>query len=295
MSEQFSRDTQYERIYHAFAALLDADDEAIDLTHAALLMASIEYPDVDFAPTLAYLDLLAQRTRAILSPSTEQTTAIEPQAPFAVVEALNTVLFEEEQFHGNQEDYYNLNNSFLNKVIELRTGIPITLSLLYMEVARRVGVHIDGIGAPYHFLVRYQGQEGIIYIDPFLQGMIMSEESCRERLRKLTQYQSEFQEKWLQPVSHRYLLLRILNNLKRIYINDDQFQSALAICNLILLIAPHEDHARRERGYIHIQLKHYSRALRDLTTYLDAHPDTDDRYELRNQIKSLRNIIALLN
>ncbi len=297
MAERFPKDTAQQRTYRAFAALIAGEDAAIDLAQAALLIASIEYPGLDMAHSMSQLDALARRVRAILSlPDPDLLPQLPPDIePFAVLDALNQVLFGEEQFQGNSTDYNNPDNSFLNKVLETRKGIPITLSLLYMEVGKRVGIQIDGIGLPYHFMVAYCLPDERIYIDPYDGGQFLTEQECRALVRRLIRSKMKMQPHWFEPVTHRQLLTRVLNNLKQIYIDQDAYERALVICDLMILLSPHLLIEHRDRGILHLQLKHYSRALHDLTTYLELSPNAKDRAEIQEHIKTIRQIIAMLN
>ncbi len=297
MTERFPDETTQQRTYRAFETLAVGNDASIDLAQAALLIASIEYPDLDTTHYLNQLDSLARRVRMVLKLSEEVT--FEPLDPLSTLHAINQVLFIEEHFHGNQADYMNPENSFLNCVLDKHTGIPITLSLLYMEVAHRAGLQIDGIGLPYHFMVRCSLPDHLIYIDPFEEGIFLSEQECRERIRSMTGQNIESKNKlhahWFRPVSSKQLLYRMLNNLKQIYLRNDDYARGLTISNLMVILMPRLATERRDRGLIHLQLKHYARALHDLMAYLELAPKAKDRYEILNQAKSIRQIMSMLN
>jgi regulator of sirC expression with transglutaminase-like and TPR domain len=297
MAERFPDETAQQRIYRAFETLAAGNDASIDLAQAALLIACIEYPDLDTTHYINQLDSLASRVRVLLKLPEEELSA--PPDPLTTLHAINHILFSEEHFQGNQADYMNPENSFFNRVLEEHTGIPITLSLLYMEVAQRVGLQIDGIGLPYHFMVRCSLPDHRIYIDPFEEGIFLSEQECHERIRSMTGQSTEGKSKlhaqWFKPVSSRQLLYRILNNLKQIYLGDDDYAHGLIISNLMVILMPRLATERRDRGLIHLQLKHYARALHDLMAYLELAPKAKDRYEILNQTRSIRQIISMLN
>ncbi|WP_126551719.1 SirB1 family protein [Dictyobacter kobayashii] len=293
MTDKYSHEAAQKRIYQAFAALVSRDERTIDLAQAALLIASVAYPDLDPVPSYNYLDVLARRVMQ-LRPQTSLEDIEQPN-PLELVSSLNHVLFEEEHFHGNEDDYYNPDNSFLNKVIEERTGLPITLSLLYMEVGRRAGIPLEGIGLPYHFMVRYAWPDGKIYIDPFASGLLLNEAECLERLQQKTHHRGPLHARWLDPIKPKQMLVRILNNLKSTYIRREDFRHALAISDLLLLLLPDAGVEQRDRGLLHLELKHYGRAMHDLDAYLELHPQASDRYEIRNHIKQIRQTIAQLN
>ncbi|QBD81641.1 tetratricopeptide repeat protein [Ktedonosporobacter rubrisoli] len=297
MTERNPKDSSQERVYRAIEALVAGEDEAIDLARAALLIASIEYPDLDMAHYMAQLDALARRVYDVLALPDPSTLPQLPAdiATLDVIKTINQVLFVEEQFHGNHDDYYNSNNSLFNKVLDEHTGIPITLSLLYMEVAKRVGIRIEGIGLPFHFVVRCRLPDKIVYIDSFHQGRLLSEEECREMVRHIARTRLKVHSHWFEPVRHKQLLIRILNNLKKVYTDNEDYIHALTICDLLVLIAPQTITERRDRGVIHLQLKHYAPALHDLTAYVEQAPGAKDRYDMLNYIKAVRQIIAMMN
>jgi len=210
MKESNPNDTPQQRAFRAFEALVAGDDAAIDLALAALLIASGEYPDLNFAQCIAQLDSLALRVRSLLGlPAPDILPQLPPETDvLEVITAINQVLFEQEGFHGNAEDYYNPANSFLNAILERHTGIPIALSLLYMEVGKRVGLQIEGIGLPFHFVVGCRLPQGSIYSDPFESGHIYSEGECRERVRHMLEGKGKIYAQWFEPVSHKNLLVR---------------------------------------------------------------------------------------
>ena len=300
MPEEFSEQTRLHALYTAFKVQVEGEDDAIDLAQVALLIASFAYPTLDKDAYLARLDALAQRVRDVV-PAThdgdddtrEKEMDVSPQ--LATLYALNHVLFKEEEFHGNAGDYYNAENSFLNRVLDTHTGLPITLSLLYIEVARRVNLPVVGIGLPYHFVVCCQLPDKKIYIDPFERGLLMSEKVCRERIRHLSHGHIRLPRSAFEPVSKRSLLVRLLTNLKHVYLNKDEFTRALIMSNLILLLVPDLAREYRDRGILNYQLQHYGRALRDMKRYVDLEPDAKDRYEIQNHIKMIRETLARLN
>ncbi|TME59245.1 MAG: hypothetical protein E6I59_16930, partial [Chloroflexi bacterium] len=246
MTEAFPNDTPQQRAFRAFETLVAGEDMAIDLSLAALLIANLEYSELDIAHYMAQLDSLAERVRALLGlagAGTPEQLPVNMDVP-AVIAAMNTVLFGQEHFHGNTEDYYNSSNSFLNEVLERHTGIPIALSLLYMEVGRRVGVWFDGIGLPFHFVVGCRFQQKRIYIDPFESGRVLSEQECRRRVRQVIGKKDKIPTQWFEPVSRKYLLIRMLNNLKHIYLHSEDYARALRICDCILVLAPRSPQER---------------------------------------------------
>ena len=292
MTEEFSKQHQS---YRAFEELIAREDATIDIAEAALLIATIEYPQLDAEHSLATLDSLAYRVRVILNLS-QTDTLPETIAPLAVIDAINKVLFEEEGFRGNESDYYNPDNSFLNKVLEQRVGIPVSLSLLYMEVGKRVGLLIEGIGLPFHFIVRCTLPTEILYIDPFEGGLLLSEQDCRERIRRFSRGKmARLPRHFFEPVRPKQMLVRMLGNLKGVYLHKEDYTKALLVSDYILLLIPDAAHEVRDRGIIHLQLKHYAKALHDLKAYLKIEPQADDRHEMQNHIKTIQQTIAMMN
>src|SRR5258707_2305884 len=295
MSEDFKAARQ--RVRQEFTTLILGDDASIDLARAALLIAAGEYPHLDFNQHLLRLEELAEQVRARML-SLEMQPAQPPQTVnecFDVLHAMNGVLFEQERFRGNRIDYYNPQNSFLNRVLERRLGIPLTPALVYMEVGKRLGLRIAGVGMPFHFIVRCEFQGACIYVDPYEKGKFLSEQDCRERLSLIFKNREDFDPTWLEPLNSRQFLTRMLINLKNIYVHKSDFPHALMACDRILLLNPIQPVELRDRGVVHFHLKHYSRAVHDLGKYIELAPQADDVEEVRQQIKVIRQLIAMMN
>ncbi len=298
MTNNFSKDTAQQRIYRAFELLISGEDAAIDLLQGALLIASTAYPELDMGHCQAQLDAFARRVRAVLAlPDPHQSPQIPTDIePLTVLHAMNQVLFKEEHFQGNRLDYFTPDNSFFNKVIEEHKGIPITLSLLYIEVGKRVGIDLKGVALPYQFVVSCQlPSDDVIYIDPYEQGMFLSMEQCKERIRRMSHGRTKAHQHWFKPVSPRHFLVRMLNNLKHIYLERDDYRNLLGICDLMLLLVPQSAHEWRDRGMIHLQLKQYARAKHDLMTYLQLAPQAQDHAEIQEYIQTIHEMIAKMN
>lgn len=189
----------------AFARVVAVPDADIDLARAAFLIAATRYPDLDVDGQLRLLDGLATAGRSLLS---------EETGPLFSCNVLSQYLFDEVGFRGNHDDYYDPKNSYLNDVLARRLGIPITLSLLYIEVGRRLGIPLVGVGMPGHFLVHHRDVEDL-FIDPFFGGILLSEDECAERLEEITGMQ--LRREHLAPVTNRAFLTRMLRNLQGIY------------------------------------------------------------------------------
>ncbi len=247
-----------------FRAAVRRPATEIDLTQAALLYARDVYPDLDPALYLNQLDEWAEDIRSDI------VSSLDPIA------ALNRFLFGDLHFQGNRRFYGDPRNSYLNQVIDRRLGLPITLSVLYIEIARRVGLHVDGVGLPGHFIVRHLDRDGIRYIDPFHQGRLLAENDCRNLVVDLSNGTLEYQPTMLEPVDARQILARMLNNLKNAYVQGQQFDQALAVVARLLDLAPDEPAHLRDLGLLHYQLDQYGPALHALQRYVslaDAPPD----------------------
>jgi regulator of sirC expression with transglutaminase-like and TPR domain len=267
---------------------------------AAFVIARIEYPYLDPDPYLARLDAMGDAARRRIEQHVAETN---DESVLSRVTALNTYLFEEERFVGNREKYEDPRNSCLNEVMERRTGIPITLSLLYMEVAARAGLAVDGVNFPGHFLVRCPetGSGGII-IDPFHGGALLSEHDCRLLLQRHVGTEVAFDKSLLAPATRPQIIVRMLLNLKRIYVHMRSFPQAREITEMLLALSPSALSELRDRGLLAYHLNDLATALRDLQTYLKlssmAEMDDEERKEheqIWEHVKTLRRRVAALN
>ena len=259
-------------------------EEEIDLARAALCAAAEDDVGCDVAASIAQLERMGAQAR-------ERVEASEGPA----VVALNRYLFEEAGLVGNRSDYYDPRNSFLNRVLERRTGIPITLSVVYMEVGRRAGLKVEGVGMPSHFIVRATGEaEPPVLIDPF-RGEIIDEDDCQRRLDEMYGGQVPLTGEHLRAVSKREILARMLTNLKGIYAQTQHYRRALAAVERILILAPHATSERRDRGVLLAQLDRLPEAAADVQTYLNLNENAPDAESVREQLKKIKKRIAMLN
>ena len=281
-----------------------ADRPGPDLAQSALLVARLEYPRLNAG---AYLDRLDAMGDAAF-----RFVASDPghDAPLAArVDALNRYLFSDQGFTGNREQYDDPRNSCLNQVMDRRTGIPITLALLYIEVARRAGVRAEGVNFPGHFLVRVlqdlhtdNPDEGLI-VDAFHGGAILGETDCRRLLTRHVGEDAAFEPALLARATRRQILVRMLLNLKRLYVRMHSFPQALAATHAILALQPSSLSDLRDRGLLAYHLNDFSSALRDLEEYLKLarlsdQQDEDERKETEQvweHVKTLRRRVAQLN
>jgi regulator of sirC expression with transglutaminase-like and TPR domain len=261
-------------------------DAAIPLAEAALIMACEEYPQLDVSPYLDKLDQMAEAAQEALEPS---------DSPIHTVEKINRVLFETYGFRGNAEDYYDPRNSFFNDVLDRRIGIPITLSTVYIEVARRLRFPIVGVGMPGHFIVKYWDRREEFFLDPYNRGEILSREDCRERLHNLYGDAIEFSDRLLGRATNRQILWRMLNNLKDIYLKGHATDKCLSIVDMMLMVDSEDLTQFRDRGLLRLQLRQFDGAGRDLEHYLQHSRNAEDREEIENHVKELRRIRASMN
>jgi len=242
-----------------------------DLAAAALAIARVEYPSLDPAPYVAALDRMGDEAAARLNVPREES-----------VRVFNEYLYDEQGFTGNRDRYDDPRNSFLNEVLDRRTGIPISLAIIYLEVARRAGLRVDGVNFPGHFLLRAAqldvGSDALI-IDPFHGGALLSEYDCRQLLRTHVGDEAAFDSTLLIPATRHDIVVRMLVNLKRLYVRMRSFPQARFVSTLLLSIDPAAISELRDRGLLAYHLQDFSGALRDLEEYLRLIPRSHDRSE----------------
>jgi regulator of sirC expression with transglutaminase-like and TPR domain len=277
-----------------FARLIADEDARIDLARACLLIAQDAYPELDIERYLGEIERMATRLRARLP----QNCGAEER-----VVALNQFLYDDLGYWGNTDDYYDPRNSYLNEVIERRTGIPITMSILYMELGRRIGLPLEGISFPGHFLVRLPLRGGMLVLDPFAGGAPQSEDELRSRVKRVIPDgvaddlpASELPlDQFLEPATNRQILTRVLRNLKGIYRESDKPERMLEVLNRMLLVTPDASAELRDRGYVYQRLECYRAALKDLSDYAEREPDAPDLDEVRSRLMELSALCARLN
>ncbi len=268
----------------AFAQEVNRPVDAIDLARAALVMGQFEYPDLDVAAYLNRLDHLAELASQTIA-STDLPALMLAQ-----------FLFDTLGFAGDSVNYTDPRNSFLNEVLERRLGIPISLSVLFLEVAQRAGVRAEGVGLPGHFIVRVVLDSGqVIYLDPFHGGAILSEADCRERVRVLTDGKLPFNEAFLDPVNARYILTRMLNNLKNFYAAAGDFYRASKVVERLLVMNPGDPNETRNLGLLYGLLGKRRQALALLEEYLHSWPDAADAEVIKRHIVELSRAASRWN
>jgi regulator of sirC expression with transglutaminase-like and TPR domain len=266
-----------------------------DLARPALMIAKLECPGLDPDPYLKQLDTMgtAARDRLMQSGCLEDVRQSE-----TAVDVLNAYLFDEQGFTGNRERYDDPSNSFLNEVLDRRTGIPITLAVVYMEVARRAGLHVEGVNFPGHFLMRFTP----LILDPFHRGARLSENDCRRLLQRHVGEEAAWSPTLLAPATKAQMLTRMLLNLKRIYVRLHSFPQARNVTELLLSVDPPALTELRDRGLLAYHMNDFSAALRDLQHYLHFtsggvadEDERSDHEQLWEHVKTLRRRMASLN
>ncbi|MGB3787130.1 MAG: tetratricopeptide repeat protein [Phormidesmis sp.] len=252
-------------------------DGRINLAAAALYIAQEEYWDMD--PTF-YLEKIDQMAAAV------RPRLPRGRYPLKVIQVINDYLFEELRFSGNQVEYYDPDNSHLNCVLDRKLGIPISLSLVYLEIARRLRFPMVGVGMPGHFLIRPVVEDMEVFVDPFHQGEVLFVADCEQRFGQLFP-QSQWQPEFLSGVMPKAFLARILMNLKGAYLQVEAFKQAIAAIDKLLLLRPLDFQQMRDRGLLHYQLQNDKLARRDLENYLRSHPNPPDSLRIQKILASL--------
>ena len=277
-----------------FEKILAEKEERIDLARACLMIAQDAYPGLDVERYLGDIERMAIRLRGRIP----QTGQAEER-----VVALNQFLYGDLGYWGNTEDYYDPRNSYLNEVLDRRTGIPITLGILYMELGRRVGLPLEGVSFPGHFLVRLRLRGGTLVLDPFAGGAPQADDELRRRLERVVPEHARGGvplaelplEQFLEPASKRQILSRVLRNLKGIYREADKPERMLEVLNRMLVVSPEASSELRDRGYLYQRLECWRPALKDLSDYLERVPDAPDLDDVRASLLDLSARCARLN
>jgi regulator of sirC expression with transglutaminase-like and TPR domain len=297
-----------EELLSAFRAVALSPEP--DLAVAALMIARVAYPNLDVSQYIDELDRLGGEARLRVSEAparpSETPDYVDPDA-YARILALNQFLFTELQFVGNDQHYEDPRNSFLNDVLDRRTGIPITLALVYKEVARRAGVSVEGINFPGHFLLRCPTPPGSRYprdliIDAHHGGALLTEGMCRELLLRHAGDAARWDQHLMAYATKPQILARMLLNLKRSYVRMYSFPQARDITEMLLAVDPSSINELRDRGLLAYHLNDFPAALRDLQHYLALSPkgdldqdEKDEREQIWEHVKTLRRRVASLN
>ena len=264
-------------------------DDELPLLDTALLIARDEYPDLDAAGYAAQVDTYA----AALRPQLEQDIDLP-----ARLTAINRYLFEEIGFAGNNVQYDDPRNSYLNEVVDRKLGIPISLAVIQMEVTRRLGMPLDGISFPGHFLVRLPVDDGILVLDPYNKGRPVSADELRERASPHLGGQAPDDQQLLQilaPATHRMILMRMLRNLKGLYLERGDWERVARSADRLLKLSPDTAEALRDRGLAYREMGYAKGARDDLARYLQLLPEAEDLDAVRTALIELGSGRARLN
>jgi regulator of sirC expression with transglutaminase-like and TPR domain len=271
---------------HELVELLAGRNTDLELDCAALELAAIEFPELDAGPFLAILDSYAVELAGRLP---------DPCGGPQFVAAANEYLFGELGFAGNATNYYDPRNSCLNEVLASRTGIPITLSLVYMEIARRLAKPVYGIGLPGHFLVQYDDWCFTSFIDPFHGGALLTAAQCYELARQSSGEQFPDDPALLARVNKQQILRRMINNLRSVYFVRRAYGKALKVLDLLLAADPESADEYKQRSVVLLGMKDYAGARNDLEKYLALAPDCPDRAEMEKQLQAIKRYIVGMN
>lgn len=274
--------------HKSFRSQVTVPDEKIDLLHASLLIAAEIYPSLNIACYVSRLDEWATAIRQQFPDDAQPGTEI-------LLAALNRFLFDELGFYGNTDDYYDPRNSYMNEVLDRRRGIPITLSVIYIELGRRLGLRLYGVSFPGHFLVKLRYGGGELVLDPFHGGISLSKNELTERLLEVFESEVNDLSPFLAAANNREILVRMLLNLKGIYHKQGETEKTLDVVNKILILDPSLDSQYRDRGLLLYSLECYHSALEDLRSYLQAQPEADDTEMIRELIIGLQSEYGHLN
>ena len=268
-------------------ALLVRDCESKPLIRLAMQVAVAEYPEL-------LADAFAERFGEIA----DDVRGLLPQGASDgdKIVALNEHLFRRMKFRGDDDDYHNPKNSYLNEVLRRRKGLPISLSILYLDIASRLELAMNAVGLPGHFIVRYVGDGAVegVFVDPFNEGRMLSKDECVELVSRLSGGRLPWHDDYLRRVDNRYVLTRLLNNLKGCYARLADLRRGLRIQNYLLALHPNAAHELRDRGLVLRDLQSFRGALRDLEAYLELAPNAPDVDVISDYVFDLhRNVSEL--
>ena len=269
-----------------FADMVGRLGEDMDLARAALCIAAEDCGDVDPEASIQALENLALEASESLDPSMDLASRIE---------RLSLYLGLKQGFSGDKGDYYNPFNVYLNQVLERKRGIPITLSLIYMEVGARLGIEFDAIGLPGHLVIRSGPPHRELYVDPFHRGRLLSRSDCEEMIGKIHGGKVELRDEFFQPYTKKQFLVRLLANLKNMYARAGDYPKAIAAADRTSLIEPTMGSNLRDRAWMFHQTGQYRKAIGDLEAFLKLKPNAEEAKKAREQIRTLWKTIATLN
>jgi regulator of sirC expression with transglutaminase-like and TPR domain len=270
-----------------FEAEVSEAGDALSPVRAGLLFArECAYPDLRPSESMVQLETLAEQARPVVS-------GVDTDAERGL--ALAEFLFETTGYRGNSADYADPRNSYLNHVLERRLGLPISLSVIYLELGQQLGLAVVGVGLPGHFIVSLAGEDGPIFIDPFHAGRQLSLADCRALARRSVGPEVTFDEAWLAPTSPRDIVARMLNNLRGFYISVEDWPLAIRVLERLRQLQPHDGRHLRDLGLLYYRHGAYRRASTLLNDYLVRNPDAPDLDAVRRGRDRLLEELARLN
>ncbi len=282
---EFIHGGNLKRVQRLLDALSD-ERSAVTLDVASLELASIEFPGLDVDASLVRLDSYAEQIRCQLA---GKASGLE------FIRTTNELLFDVLQFRGNEDEYYDPRNCCLNSVLMRRLGIPITLSVVYIEVSRRLNRSVYGVGLPGHFVVAYEDADARYWIDPFHSGRILSFADCNALAQQTASVDLRNNPALLAPVNKRQILVRMLSNLKAIYLRGEAFDKARQVLDLLIQAMPQYPEEYRHRAIVHMKQQNHRAARQDFETYLRLEPDAPEREQVEKQLVLIRRWHAGLN
>lgn len=268
--------------------LIDSPDDIADLAEAALLIARTQYPELDVVRELTRIDAMAETVRQRL----EADSTVEQR-----LAELNDYLYGELGYGPETGEYYDPRNSYLNDVLERKCGIPITLSILYIRLGRTLGLEMEGISFPGHFLVKCHVEGGMVVIDAYHRGVSLSMEDLHERLQlsEGTSVKLDSVAEYLETADAREIVARMLRNLKAIFLKAKDWSHALTVIEWLVQVVPDTPQELRDRGLVYQELECFRAALHDFEAYLRQEPEATDASKIRTRVLDMRKAAARLN
>ncbi|MDT8340960.1 MAG: transglutaminase-like domain-containing protein [Longimicrobiales bacterium] len=266
---------------HAFREEVRRPEAEIDLARVALLVAREEYPHLPVEVYRARLDQLAEEVRGGLG---------QESAPLLVLQELTRVLFHQHGFRGNRSDYHDPRNSFLNDVLDRRTGIPLTLGIVALEVGWRLELPLEGVSFPHHFLVRFRGEQTNLLVDAFDGGAVLFEDQAQILLDRVYGGMVRMRPAFLAPATRRDMVVRLLTNLKGVYLNAGDDRRALAAVERLLVARPDAASEHRTLGLLLARMGRMGEAARHLRDYLGSDPSPKDSERIRALLRRVERM-----
>lgn len=289
-----------------FKEFVALPEERQSLAEGALQIADSAYPLLDHRQAYRQLDLLADSVRAELGMGDgdllPQDALGQRSTALHVLAAMRDVVGGREGFHGNRDEYYDPRNSYLNEVLQRRTGIPITLSIVFIEVARRIGAPLVGVGLPSHFMAKWPlpvEEGGDLFVDAFAGGDVLDIGACRRFVLRIAASGASggpiFDPQWFAPVGTRAILTRMLNNLKQVYLQRGETAPALEVVDRLMLLVPDAPEEQRDRGLLRLASGEPLLAAADIAAYAVRAPDAPELARLQRRLATIGEIRAKPN